>query len=389
MDSWEKEYIMKVSLLGTDFHSGNRGCGALAYSAVEILKNVCEKRDETLELYAVLFAHEPVPKMPEGVSIQCIKIEPKKLSYWKHCLEIFNRCEMVLDFTGGDSFSDLYGFKRFLIASMLKEVAIKSKAKFIMAPQTVGPFKGAIARLWAKRILRKSDICFTRDTMSATYMEKTFGVNPLISTDVAFSLPYEKKEKSQNDKIKIGFNPSGLLWDGTKEFNANKHITVDYREYVKRVVSEWSKDSKYEVHLIPHVFTHDGAGLENDMRACQEIHKLFPETMVESGYDTPMEAKAVIATMDVFVGARMHATIAAFSSGVATIPFSYSRKFEGLYSDLDYHYLISATCMETEEAIEKTLAWVAEYTSLTAQVEESKKKLDEKQIIFFETLLHC
>ena len=32
----------------------------------------------------------------------------------------------------------------------------------------------------------------------------------------------------------------------------------------------------------------------------------------------------------------MHATIGAISSGVATIPFSYSRKFEGLFGNLEY-----------------------------------------------------
>lgn len=377
---------MKVSLLGTDFHSGNRGCGALAYSAVEILKNVCAQKNETLELYAILFAHEPTPQVPDGVVIQCVKIEPKKLSYWKNCLQIFNQCEMILDFTGGDSFSDLYGMKRFCIASALKEVAIKSKAKFIMAPQTIGPFKGAFARMWAKRILRKSDICFTRDTMSAQYMEQTFGVKPLISTDVAFSLPYERREKEQKGKIKIGFNPSGLLWEGTKEFNANKHITVDYKHYIKKVIGTLCHNSEYEVHLIPHVFSHDGIGSENDLRACMEIHEMFPDTVIESDYDTPMEAKSVISTMDVFIGARMHATIAAFSSGVATIPFSYSRKFEGLYSDLDYNYLISATCMETEEAIEKTLAWVENYKTLKEKVDESREKLAEKQKVFWDVL---
>lgn len=384
--SREKDEHMKVGLLGTDFHSGNRGCGALAYSAVDILRKASEQKGERLELYAVLFAHEPTPYIAENVDIQCIKIEPKKLSYWKKCKKVFNQCDMVVDFTGGDSFSDLYGLKRFFIASALKELAIKSKTPFIMAPQTIGPFRGRFARMWAKRILRKSDICFTRDTLSAGYMKETFGIEPIVSTDVAFALPYEKCEREENGKIRIGFNPSGLLWTGTKEFNAGKHITVEYKQYVEKVMQALSANEKYEIHLIPHVFSHDATGPENDMRACLDIKKLFPGTIIETGYDTPMEAKSVISSMDVFIGARMHATIAAFSAGVATIPFSYSRKFEGLYHDLDYEYLISATCMETEEAVEKTLKWVNDFKILESKVRTSHEKLAEKQKAFFDII---
>ena len=380
---------MKVCLLGVDFHSGNRGCGALAYAAVEVLRDVCKQREEELELSAVLFAHEPTPIIPgaEALHIECVKVQPKKISYWKKCKQIFKKCDVVIDFTGGDSFSDLYGLKRFCIASVLKELAIRSKAKFIMGPQTIGPFKGWFAKKWAKRILKKSDICFARDSLSAKYAEKNCGVKVLLSTDVAFALPYKKQEADANKKIKIGFNPSGLLWDGTKAFSASKHITVDYKEYVCRVMGEWHDNPRYEIHLIPHVFSQDGIGQENDMRACMEIQKLYPDVIIDADFDTPMEAKSVISKMDVFIGARMHATIAAFSTGVATIPFSYSRKFEGLYNDLNYEYLISATSVGTDEAVEKTLEWVSKYQTLKAQVEESSKLLEEKQNVYKNVLL--
>lgn len=377
---------MKISLLGTDFNSGNRGCGALGYAAVDIMKKMCEKNGDSLELYAVLFAPEPVPRMDSDIKLHCIKIEPKKPGYWKKCAKIFKECDLILDFTGGDSFSDMYGLKRFCIASLLKEFAIKSRAKFVMAPQTIGPFQRRFARNWAKRIMRKCDMAFARDTMSQEYAQKTFGIKPFLTTDVAFSLPYSKQEKASQDKIKVGFNPSGLLWDGTKEFCASKHITVDYKEYVNKVLGALCKDDRYEVHLIPHVFSQDGVGMENDMRACMEIQKDFPKTVIERSFDTPMEVKGCIATMDVFIGARMHATIAAASTGVATIPFSYSRKFEGLYHDLGYEYLISATCMETKEAIEKTLDWINDYKRLQEKVETAKQIAEEKLTEYMEEL---
>ncbi len=377
---------MKISLLGTDFNSGNRGCGALGYAAVEIIKKMCEKSGESLELYAVTFAPEPKPQLEPDIKLQCIKIEPKKPGYWKKCAKIFKECELILDFTGGDSFSDMYGLKRFCIASLLKEFAIKSRAKFVMAPQTIGPFNGKFAKKWAKRIMRKCDMAFARDTLSQEYAKSTFGVTPLLTTDVAFALPYEKREEIPSQRIKVGFNPSGLLWDGTKEFCASKHITVNYKEYINEVLGVLCQDDSYEVHLIPHVFSQDGVGIENDMRACMEINKIFPKTIIERDFDTPMEVKSCISTMDIFVGARMHATIAAVSTGVATIPFSYSRKFEGLYHDLEYDYLISATCMETEEAVTKTLNWIKSYEELEKQVKVSKQMADRKLVDYVQEL---
>ena len=44
--------------------------------------------------------------------------------------------------------------------------------------------------------------------------------------------------------------------------------------------------------------------------------------------------------MDFFMGARMHSTIAAFSSEVPVFPMAYSRKFNGLFVDtLQYPYM--------------------------------------------------
>ena len=48
---------MRVSLLGVEFYSENRGCGALAYSIVEILKQICKKKGDSIcSITAILFS---------------------------------------------------------------------------------------------------------------------------------------------------------------------------------------------------------------------------------------------------------------------------------------------------------------------------------------------
>lgn len=379
---------MVIGLLGTEFSSSNRGCGALGYSAIELINDVCKKRKEKLDVYAFLYRKDAVSEeWDSNVKVHYVIIQYKKISFWKETLRIFKQCDFVWDFTGGDSFSDIYGMKRFCLNSSLKQLAIWSKTKFVMAPQTIGPFENKFAVAWAKRILKKSAVCFVRDSISEEYVKKNFGVLPLVTTDVAFSLPYKNTMTREDERVYVGFNPSGLLWDGTKVFCTSKHITIDYKEYVKGVFQYLCADEQYVVCLIPHVFVKDELQHgENDWKACCEIKEMFPKVEFVRDFETPMEAKQIISSMDVFVGARMHATIAAFSTGVATIPVSYSRKFEGLYQDLEYPYLIGATHMNTQEAIDKTIEWIKNKEQLTKKVKESAGLVKKRQQVLLDAI---
>ena len=56
--------------------------------------------------------------------------------------------------------------------------------------------------------------------------------------------------------------------------------------------------------------------------------------------------------MDLFIGSRMHACIAAYSSNVPVLPLGYSKKFSGLFSEtLKYPFLIDLTKDFSEKSI--------------------------------------
>ena len=84
-------------------------------------------------------------------------------------------------------------------------------------------------------------------------------------------------------------------------------------------------------------------------------------------FDNPVDAKSYIANMDVFIGARMHATIGAVSAGVATIPFAYSKKFKTMFGNLGYKYVIEAQSAETNESLRQTLEWIKGYRALAEE----------------------
>ena len=94
------------------------------------------------------------------------------------------------------------------------------------------------------------------------------------------------------------------------------------------------------------------------------LHILHPD-------DGPVEVRIgqaisaeEIASMDVLVAARMHAVIAALSSGTAVIPTGYSPKFEGLTEKMNYPYLVDLRTLETAAAVRATLQWIDKRTEL-------------------------
>lgn len=377
---------MKVCLMGVDFSNANYGCRALGYSAIEILRGICKEHGEKLSVTALVYKKDiEEVYSKEEADISYIVIKPKERSFYRSFKKAVRESSIVLDFTGGDSFSDIYGVKPFLLATMRKRIAIRQKTPFVIGPQTIGPFERGWCKRWAARILKDSSHVFVRDEKSYKYTEEISGIKPVLTTDVAFCLPYKAAErKDDSGKIKVGLNPSGLLFFKTQTFNTGRNVTVNYHDYIIRVVKALTESGKYEIHLIPHVFTLDTTEYvencphENDMQACFHIQKECPECIVERGLKNPMEVKSVISGMDVFSGARMHATIGSFSAGVPVIPFSYSRKFEGLFGSLNYNYIINGTSMDTDTAVRKTLEWIEARDELKNCLEAAKPVVESK-----------
>jgi polysaccharide pyruvyl transferase WcaK-like protein len=312
-------------------------------------------------------------------SIKCDKISyhlaPQNIdvgsALTKHMIK---KCDLCIDFTGGDSFTDIYGEDRFYRNTLVKNWIIQEGKPLILGSQTYGPFKDTKFQKEARQVLLKSEAIFARDEISAQYVKDLSGKTAVTTTDVAFMLPYEKNDLP-SEKIKVGFNISGLLWEGGYTRDNQFGLTVDYRKYCNHIIEYFlERKDTYELYIIPHVFGNARKGVylaDDDIIPCKYIRETYHDVTISPYFKTAMDAKSYIQSMDLFIGARMHSTIAAFSSYVATIPFSYSRKFEGLYNSLNYPYVIKGTVLSTEEAVNKTEEYIENYMKLQECVEKS------------------
>ena len=385
---------MKIGLCGITFGSVNYGVTALAISQISILHECAKLNGIEPEFLVFSIDNQThVDKICSKLNIRNVKVcQPARYKTGiKGLLELrtnIRQCDYIFDLTKGDSFSDIYGYKRFVLQFVEKYIAIK-KSKLIISPQTIGPFKNLIVEKVAKYILWNADSVFARDLKSSEYV-KSLCKNLDIKTtsDLAFYLPYTKSEKlSKKDKmLHVGINISGLLWIGGYTGKNEFGLTCDYKQFTNLLIEKLLSQGNVEVTLFGHVYMDGG---DDDYCICQELNRNHPTTKVAKKFIDPIEAKSFMTKLDVVIGARMHSTIGAISSGTPALPFSYSRKFEGLYDSLDYPYVIEATKWELQQSIDFVFNCLNNLEQLQSSAANAKKKAIERNSIYRDAIMKC
>lgn len=379
---------MRIGLLGAVINNGNMGCLALTYSLIKLLDEEAYRNsiEVSYTVFDVMPDNTQTERMCEQINVDRKKIHVVKqgsyksiLSRIKHYRTNYNmlkemkRCDVIIDITEGDSFTDIYGDKRFYSSTHIKEMVEKSNIPLILGPQTYGPFNKSKNKDYAKQIIENADTVISRDGLSSDYLNSFTEKEIYTTTDLAFALPYEIN-RSKSDKIKVGVNISALLVKNKKESTeVNFNMSVDYDQYIQNILL-WLKnnDSKYEVYLIPHVV--------EDVAVIDEVIKKYPSFIKCNNINSPIDAKNCIATLDIFIGARMHATVAAVSAGVVAIPTAYSRKFKGLFDSLDYKYVVDLQYLNNEKALEYTLSYINNYEDIKKSLNRSQKIIQDNII---------
>lgn len=280
--------------------------------------------------------------------------------------------DLILDQGEGDSFTDIYGHKRFITLSITKAYAIFKSIGLVLSPQTIGPYKSRYSAFIARWLMKRAESVFTRDQLSGVVL-KRMGITPIETTDVAFSLPYDKNIKRKNH---VGLNVSALLWNGGYNKNNQFNLTLDYQDLTKQIIDGLLSRGQY-VHLVAHVISENNP-IEDDYSVCKTIKSYYNDNeklILAPSFRSPIEAKSYMSQFEFFAGARMHATIGAVSSGVPTIPIAYSRKFAGVFEGIGYKYTIEAYEADIEEFIRIFFRYFDEEKDLMSKkVEEARER---------------
>ncbi len=151
-------------------------------------------------------------------------------SQYRPFIKKLSQYDLILDISEGDSFADIYGSARFIQMSLSKELALATGKTLVLLPQTIGPFNHPISRLIAHFLMRRIKYIYPRDQTSLHYLEKTIPNRVFHEyLDVAFHLPYERLCFAP-EKIHVGLNISGLLWQGGYTHDNMFKLRANYRE---------------------------------------------------------------------------------------------------------------------------------------------------------------
>ncbi len=384
--------------MGTPVEPGNRGVMALAASLVDLCENaepdakivfllvhkshppvtlLTRKGDRKIEVRSCrfnlsdglkncLFTNLALSLIHRCIPYPALRRKVESATPW---MKTLSECKWVGDVRGGDSFSDIYGMKRFVMAFLPVFSVLLVKRKIVHFPQTYGPFKNARSRRIATYLLKKSSVAIARDHTSQSVAQSLVG-NQLkikISPDVAFALtPRVPKTigtippRSTADQENIfGINVNGLMYNGG-DSNSKFELALNYKEFLTSTVTRLMAIHPGKFLLIPHVYAVFG-DIESDNECCEKLRNVLnPDhqkrcIVVTKEYDQH-EIKGVIGKCSFFMGSRMHSCIAALSQAVPCIGVAYSMKFRGVFDSVGAgNWVIDGEKLKTDRASDRVV----------------------------------
>lgn len=173
--------------------------------------------------------------------------------------------------------------------------------------------------------LKLFDLIVARETLTYEMLKNKGLTSVRLAADPAFTMEQEQLPLpdgwQKGNTVGINFSP--LVW----KRNQSSHQAV--KELIKHILTT----SGMTVALTPHVIE----GGNNDYEVLESFYEEFKDTgrvILLPDNLTAIQYKGYIARMRFFIGARTHATIAAYSNCVPTMVLGYSVKSKGIAKDI-------------------------------------------------------
>jgi polysaccharide pyruvyl transferase WcaK-like protein len=366
--------MLDICLTSHSARSPNLGVGALTVSEVEILRRLAREIGTELRITIATW-REPYPAYVEGPDIRIFDLTGRSLVRPTGFFALARRSDIVIDIGAGDSFADIYSVARLNRMFAMQYLTRFAGTPLVMAPQTIGPFHRPRSLFLARRVLNSAAIVATRDAKSTAFARE-MGIRREVieASDVALRLPYDRPApRPPGGPVRVGINVSGLLMRTARTGNNKFGIAMDYPALIRALITHFQgHPDGCEVHLVPHVVGPlEDDGSEFDTAPSAALAAEFPGVRLAPAFASPSEAKSYIAGLDFFMGARMHACIAAFSSGVPVVPMAYSRKFAGLFGSLGFDRTVDCTAETGEAVLHKIIAAYEVRDALAREMDEA------------------
>lgn len=396
----------KIIITGIDT-TRNKGCWAMLHSVVSSIRknspvpvkfiflkrhNINEEvrlKDLEIKTQARPWTLVTIPKLRTLWLLWCAVAYPAiafllLLTRRKKSKNSFMRqmlaADLVLDL-GGDSYSTDYGILSTISLCIPLLVARILGKPYYFCAQSIGPLNDTIPYKLLKFLLKDADLITTRERISDDFLGTCAIIKNVIKTqDLAFILPVAsesrideicKNENVGKKQLFAGISISSLI---SKYFTGSAPVEEKEQQYVSAMAKMGDHlVDKHHYHLIfvPHVEA-DRVTSEK-VKACMKHQN---KVLILQGDYSPEELKGMVSLCDIFIGSRMHATLAALSQAVPTLTFAYNHKTLGINGSLlgQSDYLIDIRKVDLASLLEITKGRIDQ---LVEHKENIKKELLE------------
>lgn len=347
--------------------SGNHGCEALVRGTVKIARReniskflvaTCAQNEDVkygidgveFAEYALLKKNDPV-KYIDKIARTIFKSGYFRKKVIKPIIEKIDKDDIWLSI-GGDNYSYAGVIPYDIIG--VHNAVVERNVKCILWGCSIDRDNLVPAII---EDLKKYDYIIARESITFNWLleagiqKEKIGLYP----DSAFTLEKDPNHKKIDDRFKyVGINMSPVIMDTE---NGKTLIYNNYRKLIEYIL----KETNYHILLIPHVVW----GNSDDRKAMMRLYDVFKNSgkidLVED--QNACKLKDIISKCELFVGARTHSTIAAYSSCVPTLVVGYSVKSKGIAKDIFgcyENYVIGNNELIEEDNLQKAFIWLEE-----------------------------
>ncbi len=412
---------LRIGLFGAAPDTDNKGVSALFYSIVDglsdrlpgakfsVFDNGLGKRRITHQLTDTKFLDvDQIGARPgmryyrnENLAMISLASGLKSIgAYLNSVVREIDSCDVVLDISGGDSFSDIYGVRRFMSTVRPKTSTLKRGIPLILLPQTYGPYYDPKLRETAVMAVKGANMAWARDLHSFEILKDMLGdrfneEDHKCGVDFAFALRRKSAEDLLSDDLKrvmsrdglngpvVGLNVNGLVYNDPEAALTQYSFKADYREVIHKACQWLMESTDATLVLVPHVMSAT-ASIESDPRASQIVFDRFSDKYGDRILISPTtldqsHLKWLISQFDWFCGTRMHSTIASLSSGVPTAAIAYSDKTRGVFDTCNQgEQVFDPRILDTDEIVGKLTASFEHRVEIGESLKTSLPEIDKK-----------
>lgn len=303
----------------------------------------------------------------------------KALKYWTYqaIYSHLDKATAVLS-VGGDNYAIYSGLPS--LFTDLDDIVLERGKPLVIWGGSVGPFNDLpdYEQYMCKHLKEITGI-FARESATIEYLN-SIGItkNVYSVADPAFVMdpikPLGIQDELTVEEGAIGINLSPLMSTYVTGGDIHK-----WTQIAANIINKVVQKTELPVYLIPHVTIPHSNDHEFMQKAQSLIQKKYKNITLLPAYNAA-ETKWIISQMTLFAGARTHSTIAALSSGVPTLSFSYSIKSLGINRDIfgNEFYVIRPNQLSDQVVVEKITSIYENAVSIRTELERKIPEVIER-----------